>query len=603
MKRTFTLLTAIFLMTMVAQAFELALFNYNRSYTDGQSISTANASLTLGDDLKGWLVSATKISEDGYLNAFGQSVPVSYDGEMNEQFSVITVNGQNNPKDQAEAGKGSGINCSADRTTARLPRNGTYYIFSSKTGGKVKLGIVINANKAFYLVDATNATKSEDGQYLEVSLPESNLHNYVIKNSYGEEVILADDDDGKGGKVVSDKVTGTVEFDAEAGKTYYFFCTGSKLGCFGYSFASDGSGHEGSDGNIVSIIDSFTYTWNSDESLTHNNDGSITYYSSVWGGLAAWFKGETTPTDWSDYEKIVFEFAEPTPVYTNLIVAGSDSNVSAWGNVGITSLECLFEGHDMTHVEQVALQTSDATTLIISAIYLVKKNTTSLGDVNSDGSVDVADVMLIVNHIIGNTLPIFNEEAANINGDSRIDVADVMLVVNMILNSSKAPEKDVLPISDMRAITDGNITLLQMDNTSEYTAFQMEVQMPEGVRLLNAELGDNASSHHLVTKSLGEGRYRIVAFSMNGKDLRNTADGILLRLISDGNAEGIRIGKILFANKACESLAFPDIAGTTGISDIAVEKSDGVFYNLQGMPVSKPSHGIYIKNGKKIVFK
>ena len=601
MKRTFTLLTAIFLMTMVAQAFELALFNYNRSYTDGQYISTANASLTLGDDMKGWLVSATKISEDGYLNAFGQSVPVSYDGEMNEQFSVITVNGQNNPKDQAAAGKGIGINCSADRTTARLPRNGTYYIFSSKTNGKVKLGIVINANKAFYLVDATHATESEDGQYLEVSLPESNLHNYVIKDINGEEVILADDGDGKGGKIVSDKVTGTVEFDAEAGKKYYFFCTGSKLGCFGYSFASDGSGHGGTDGNIVSIIDLFTYTWNNNESLTHTEYGSIIYNSVSWGGLAAWIKGETGPTDWSDYEKIVFEFAEPTTANTQILIGGTDA--TAWGYAGITSLECLFEGHDMTHVEQVALQTSDATTLIISAIYLVKKNTTSLGDVNSDGSVDVADVMLIVNHIIGNTLPIFNEEAANINGDSRIDVADVMLVVNMILDSSKAPEKNVQPISDMRAITSGNITLLQMDDMSQYTAFQMEVQMPEGVRLLDAELGDNASSHHLVTKSLGEGKYRIVVFSMNGKNLRNTTDGILLRLITDGNANGIRVGKILFTNNACESLSFSDIAGPTSIGDIVVEKSDGVSYNIQGMTVSKPSHGIYIKNGKKIVFK
>ena len=222
---------------------------------------------------------------------------------------------------------------------------------------------------------------------------------------------------------------------------------------------------------------------------------------------------------------------------------------------------------------------------------------------NSDGSVDVADVMLIVNHIIGNTLPIFNEEAANINGDSRIDVADVMLVVNMILDSSKAPEKNVQPISDMRAITYGNITLLQMDDMSQYTAFQMEVQMPEGVRLLDAELGDNASSHHLVTKSLGEGKYRIVVFSMNGKNLRNTTDGILLRLITDGNANGIRVGKILFTNNACESLSFSDIAGPTSIGDIVVEKSDGVSYNIQGMTVSKPSHGIYIKNGKKIVFK
>jgi hypothetical protein len=243
MKKIFTLI-AVAAMALTAGAQEVGLFDYSTAYEDGQSISTANAKLTLGDDMKGWKVSATKITEGGFLNAFGQTVTVTTDDGDKEQFSAITLAGQNNPKDEAASGKGSGINCAEGKTSAHLPLNGTYYIFQPTASGPVQIGINLNADKAFYLLDATNAEMvhddSKDKDYLNVALPEANLHNYVIKNADGEEVALEDDGDGKGGKIVAEKTTGVLEFEAEAGKTYYFFCAGSKLGCFGYVFNAAG---------------------------------------------------------------------------------------------------------------------------------------------------------------------------------------------------------------------------------------------------------------------------------------------------------------------------------------------------------------------------
>lgn len=43
--------------------------------------------------------------------------------------------------------------------------------------------------------------------------------------------------------------------------------------------------------------------------------------------------------------------------------------------------------------------------------------------------------------------------------------------------------------------------------------------------------------------------------------------------------------------------------GTTGISTIGVDTNEGKYYNLQGMPVEKPSRGLYIGNGRKIIIK
>lgn len=125
---------------------------------------------------------------------------------------------------------------------------------------------------------------------------------------------------------------------------------------------------------IVDITAKFTYCWNGAETLTHNDDGTITFNSAAWGGLASWLK-DSDYEDLSNYSKIVFEYAEPTTVNTQILLQFQDeTNIYAWGNVGITELELAFEDKDMSAVSQVALQTSDATVLTIKRVYLVLKS-------------------------------------------------------------------------------------------------------------------------------------------------------------------------------------------------------------------------------------
>ena len=56
---------------------------------------------------------------------------------------------------------------------------------------------------------------------------------------------------------------------------------------------------------------------------------------------------------------------------------------------------------------------------------------TTIGDINSDNVINILDVILIINIILGSDN--FNN-SADINIDGNIDVLDVVLLVNIILN-------------------------------------------------------------------------------------------------------------------------------------------------------------------------
>ena len=100
-----------------------------------------------------------------------------------------------------------------------------------------------------------------------------------------------------------------------------------------WAFVSCGS--TAVDDSEFSIISKFNSTWNIYEELVHNSDGSITYYALPWGGLVGSVKERNMSVDWSKYESIRFDFAEPTKVPTQIMVS---DKVKTWGKAGITSL-------------------------------------------------------------------------------------------------------------------------------------------------------------------------------------------------------------------------------------------------------------------------
>lgn len=58
------------------------------------------------------------------------------------------------------------------------------------------------------------------------------------------------------------------------------------------------------------------------------------------------------------------------------------------------------------------------------------------GDLNHDGAVDISDVVILANHILGKQL-ISNLEEADVNWDESVDISDVVTLTNIILGKSE----------------------------------------------------------------------------------------------------------------------------------------------------------------------
>lgn len=100
---------------------------------------------------------------------------------------------------------------------------GTVYYFEPTEAGKLTVGIVLNANKAFFVKDASE-----------------NDIAFTCTNAKGESITF-----GADGKVDTKLTGGLVTFSVEAGQKYAVYCSGSKLGFYGFKYEAGNSQETG----------------------------------------------------------------------------------------------------------------------------------------------------------------------------------------------------------------------------------------------------------------------------------------------------------------------------------------------------------------------
>lgn len=66
-----------------------------------------------------------------------------------------------------------------------------------------------------------------------------------------------------------------------------------------------------------------------------------------------------------------------------------------------------------------------------------------LGDANVDGKVDAADIVEIVNFILGKQSDLLDTDLADINDDGHISIADIVCITNVIMGKAKVRERSI----------------------------------------------------------------------------------------------------------------------------------------------------------------
>jgi len=59
-----------------------------------------------------------------------------------------------------------------------------------------------------------------------------------------------------------------------------------------------------------------------------------------------------------------------------------------------------------------------------------------LGDVNHDGQIDITDVTILIDYVLGNTVEFCCPICANVNGDDQIDISDVTALIDKVLGNN-----------------------------------------------------------------------------------------------------------------------------------------------------------------------
>ena len=203
------------------------------------------------------------------------------------------------------------------------------------------------------------------------------------------------------------------------------------------------------------------------------------------------------------------------------------------------------------------------------------------GDANGDKMVDITDVVSIINAVMGNTSDNFQFKVADINGDNQINVLDVVAIAKIILNQP-APTSTSSPmamsVKTSNALTINNVSIqpgetqtvaVSLENVNDFTGFQMDLSLPEGLRLVGQSLTNRGTVSHTLNAQRGEnGITRLLSYSPMLSTYKSHSGALLtLELSADEQFNGgglIEIGNIIFADKNSQGYRLNTVRATIG---------------------------------------
>ena len=191
------------------------------------------------------------------------------------------------------------------------------------------------------------------------------------------------------------------------------------------------------------------------------------------------------------------------------------------------------------------------------------------------------------------------------NGDGNITVTDIVIMAQMIMDGATiyphyAPARgnhlDRMT-GDIKS-NGGNShqVSISIDNAANYTAFQLDLQLPAGMTAENFMLTDGSSSHTLDVNLLDNGKTRLLCYSPTLQALGGNEETLLTFDVTAGDynagdivVDGIEMVTTLNQTNYLE--AFTIKWDHTDVEDINAGKAvySVRYFNIAGQEMAQPS--------------
>ena len=219
---------------------------------------------------------------------------------------------------------------------------------------------------------------------------------------------------------------------------------------------------------------------------------------------------------------------------------------------------------------------------------LIEQKTYIPGDINESGEVNIDDLLLIRNIVLGKKdtteLTENQRKAADLNGDGEFTVADLVMLNNIYVYGNPAGSvvnytKGKLHLAEPGTL-DMQIAAERMDialnSAMPYAAIQMDVTLPVGVVMKDVTFAGDTQKVLVSTNVLDNGACRIVMYSADGSAMLPGAANLLhLRLAGEGNGF-VAIDNIIAATSDGTSYSLAAITGNHNISTgISATETEG----------------------------
>ena len=244
---------------------------------------------------------------------------------------------------------------------------------------------------------------------------------------------------------------------------------------------------------------------------------------------------------------------------------------------------------------------------------VLKVKTFIPGDVNNSRTVTVTDIVVTAQHILEMNPEPFVFEAADMNADGLVTVTDIMLIAQKIMNPSmySAPKRMPALLNADDRMSGEDISLMAgetrtvtiaLDNTLDYSAFQLDLTLPYGLTASNFTLTDRAGSHILNVNTLEDGDIRALCYSTDIKMIDGHSGALLTFDVSAAGAvEGlITVDGIELVTTDCKTVLLDGftigVHGTTSVNELNSSKEVARvdYFNLAGQRIDRPDSGVTI---------